>query len=538
MRLLKIGRDATCDIVMHSDKVSSLHAELTLLNSGDIMLEDKGSRNGTFIMNQPIKPNKPVSVRRGDAIRFADVELQWSQVPQPEDNSAYQGVYGIGSHFNNDFQISGATVSRYHATVKHGRDGKMYILDHSKNGTTVDGTKIPSNTPVRIKKKSAVVCGGVPVDLSRLPWPGETWKYVLGIAASLLLVFGVGFGVYKTMDGWQGGSKKYTDGELYAKYNKSVVMLVGIYHYNVTMGDLDIETLNRISNSLGLINTFKFSSKVFLARDRTGEVVEWIDASNASSKEYIEYINNKTDNQGIGTATGFFISQDGQLITNLHVVKPWLFDDNAKMLEEYRNELTYKLSRFSEILISNQISLGLSAYISQLKVEGEMDYIGLVPQGDDFDPDNMIKCKVLSASDNKEKDVALLQTITKRLPTSDCTYINVKDSIDFSDDCLTPGNHVYTIGFPAGMNIQDMKSGNGIQVYAQGGSIIQKDAEFEFSYNAATTGGASGSPVFNEYGMLIGIHHAGLSQSGTQGYNYGIKAKYIKELLDNPHVVK
>ena len=52
MRLLKIGRDAGCDIVLHSDKVSSLHAEITLMNSGDIMLEDKGSRNGTFIMNQ------------------------------------------------------------------------------------------------------------------------------------------------------------------------------------------------------------------------------------------------------------------------------------------------------------------------------------------------------------------------------------------------------------------------------------------------------------------------------------------------------
>ncbi|MBR5700395.1 MAG: FHA domain-containing protein, partial [Bacteroidales bacterium] len=28
----------------------------------------------------------------------------------------------------------------------------MYIFDHSKNGTTVDGTKIQSNTPYRIKK--------------------------------------------------------------------------------------------------------------------------------------------------------------------------------------------------------------------------------------------------------------------------------------------------------------------------------------------------------------------------------------------------
>lgn len=132
MRLLKIGRDASCDIVLHSDKVSSLHAELTLLNSGDITLEDKGSHNGTFIMNRPIKPGKPVNVRRGDAIRFADVELQWSQVPQPEDNSAFKGVYGIGSHFNNDFQIAGATVSRYHATVKQGRMGKCISLTIAK----------------------------------------------------------------------------------------------------------------------------------------------------------------------------------------------------------------------------------------------------------------------------------------------------------------------------------------------------------------------------------------------------------------------
>ena len=151
MKLLKIGRDASCNIVLHSARVSSLHAELTLLNSGDMVLEDKGSTNGTYIMNQRIQPGKPVNVKRGDAIRFADVELQWSQVPMPEDNSAYRGIYGIGTHFNNEIQISGATVSRYHATVKHGKDGKMYIFDHSKNGTTVNGTKIPSNNPVQIK---------------------------------------------------------------------------------------------------------------------------------------------------------------------------------------------------------------------------------------------------------------------------------------------------------------------------------------------------------------------------------------------------
>ena len=82
--------------------------------------------------------------------------------------------------------------------------------------------------------------------------------------------------------------------------------------------------------------------------------------------------------------------------------------------------------------MTNKIPLGLSAYISQLKVEGELDYIALIPQGDTFDLDNAIKCKVLSAGNDPEKDVALIQTISKRMPTSDCTFINIKDSMDMS----------------------------------------------------------------------------------------------------------
>ena len=105
MRLLKIGRDASNNIVLHSEKASSLHAEITLMDNGDIMLEDKGSHNGTFIQNRPIKPGVPVSIRRGDAIRFADVELIWSQVPMPEDNSPNRKPRtGMLQHYMNNEQ--------------------------------------------------------------------------------------------------------------------------------------------------------------------------------------------------------------------------------------------------------------------------------------------------------------------------------------------------------------------------------------------------------------------------------------------------
>ena len=518
MRLLKIGRDASCDIVMHSDKVSSLHAELTLLNSGDIMLEDKGSRNGTFIMNQQIKPNKPVNVRRGDAIRFADVELQWSQVPMPEDNSAYQGLYGIGSHFNNDFQISGATVSRYHATVKHGRDGKMYIFDHSKNGTTVDGTKIQSNTPYRIKKSNAVVCGGVPVDLSRLPWPSESWKYVVGIAASILVLVGIGFGIWKL---FPGGDKDYTDTELYDRYNHSVVMLKGIYHYKVTIGDLNIETINE---KLKPYDTY-IPQKILPDGKSFIPIPDGI-----TDKQLIELIDEVSKNKGQYSGTGFFVSNDAKLLTNLHVVKPWL-EDHGKVKEMLQNEMSRRFASIVEALKGTELPAFLSAYLSQVKVEGVLDYIALVPQGEVFDKDNIKKCKVLSAGEDIREDVALIQMIAGNGIPENCTYVNVTDSLDASEDKLVVGAEVITFGFPHGHGLQE--ESETLKAFCNAGKISQQPTEFGYMINLTSAGGASGSPIFNHKGMLIGILN-----SGVEGENFtgAIKAKYIKKLLESPYI--
>lgn len=516
MRLLKIGRDASCDIVMHSDKVSSLHAELTLLNSGDIMLEDKGSRNGTFIMNQQIKPNKPVNVRRGDAIRFADVELQWSQVPIPEDNSAYQGLYGIGSHFNNDFQISGSTVSRYHATVKQGRDGKMYIFDHSKNGTTVDGTKIQSNTPYKIKRNSAVVCGGVPVDLSRLPWPSETWKYVLGIAASILVLVGVGLGIWKL---FPGGGKEYSDTELYNRYNHSVVMLKGIYHYKVTIGDLNMSSFNEAIRPYGV----SIPEKILPLGD------SYIDVSNLNEKKLIEAIDQISEDKGQYSGTGFFISQDGKLLTNLHVVKPWL-EGEGKAKENLQNLLNRNFASICEALKGKAVPYYLSAYLSKVKVEGVLDYIALVPQGEVFDKDNIKKCKVLSAGDDIREDVALIQMIAGNgLPTN-CTYVNIADSLDTSEEELTVGTKVITFGFPHGHGLQEETET--LKAFCNAGSISQQPTEFGFMINLTSAGGASGSPIFNKKGMLIGILNKGIPGENFTG---AIKSKYIKKLVESPY---
>jgi S1-C subfamily serine protease len=434
----------------------------------------------------------------------------------PEDNSAYRGIYGIGTHFNNEIQISGATVSRYHATVKHGKDGKMYIFDHSKNGTTVNGTKIPSNNPVQIKKSSAVVCGGVPVNLSHLPWPDNAWKKIVGIAASIILVVGLGFAVSKI-----GFGGDMSDQKLYNRYNNSVVMLKAIYHYDVTIGDLSIDDFNKkFARYLGK----NIPQKTLLIG------TELINVSELTERKYIELIDEVTNGVGMHTGTGFFVSEDGTLVTNLHIVKPWLNIDGSNTEQKIENH--YK-KYFADIVgklvaISTDFSY-LNAYISQVKVKGVIDYIALVPQSMAFDVDNMIKCKVIYDEENNlDKDVALIKTINKKLPEK-CTYVNIKDSMDISEKAFMVGEIVRTIGFPKGVQTQDLTSTDGIQVFQHKGEITKKSEQYRFVFDATSSGGASGSPVFNEKGMLVGVLNAGYADKNI---TYGIKAKYVKEMLD------
>ena len=81
MKIIKIGSSQSCDLVLDSQYVSSLHAEMTILDDGQIILEDKNSKNGTTVGNKKIEPGREVNVQRGDRISFADVPLVWAKVP-------------------------------------------------------------------------------------------------------------------------------------------------------------------------------------------------------------------------------------------------------------------------------------------------------------------------------------------------------------------------------------------------------------------------------------------------------------------------
>ena len=67
-RVLVLGREAGCEIVISDRKVSRYHARLTPTNEG-VILEDLGSKNGTYCNGQDL--SAPVVLQDGDTVQVA-----------------------------------------------------------------------------------------------------------------------------------------------------------------------------------------------------------------------------------------------------------------------------------------------------------------------------------------------------------------------------------------------------------------------------------------------------------------------------------
>ena len=83
--------------------------------------------------------------------------------------------YTIGREENSNIIISDPSkmVSRHHATLNV-NGTKMTIMDHSSNGTFINGIKITSNTPVPVTRKDVVSFANIyDLDWNRIPNPSK-----------------------------------------------------------------------------------------------------------------------------------------------------------------------------------------------------------------------------------------------------------------------------------------------------------------------------------------------------------------------------
>lgn len=207
--------------------------------------------------------------------------------------------------------------------------------------------------------------------------------------------------------------------------------------------------------------------------------------------------------------TGFLVRRDGRILTNHHVAEPWWSNDELKELLDH----------------------GAAAYV--------LSYKAYFPGSSDG-----ISAKLDKISSSA--DVAVLK-LEAPIP-GNTTLLE----LDERSEASISGEPVVLIGYPTGIegilaragtevaqkiadgtqNVNQMVSQLAQQklirpTTTQGhiGDVLQD----KIVYDAATTSGGSGGPLFNRDGKVIGVNFAILK--GFGGSNLAVPARYAKELL-------
>ena len=475
MRLLSIGNSPQSNIVVSGQFVSRNHAELIQLDNGDMLIVDKGSSNGTFVNGNRIAPETEVAVTTRDVIQLADQTLNWSMVPpMPQVDTNVRALKSIGSHYRNTIRLQSPQVSRFHATIKQLKNGKWFICDHSSNGTTLNGQRIPRDQYVPLKKKDVIACAGVSV-VNPVTGVGGS-SVVKGLLLSLCVCMFIGlcaWGVYELVNRPKNMAA-------------STVMIETFYYYRAHV-------------------------------DILGESIEGRFGLNDKNEPVP--IGSRGANMIGARSTGFFIKEDGTFVTNKHVAEPWEHSDKM-VVDAIKKRIIanfYKQTEGRHIISA-----------SDVQVDGVLHSIAVVPNGYLYDDSNKIPARLLITSDNVGVDLAIMQTLSKELPKG-ATFIPMSA---ISDSDVEQGTDILSWGFPIPDELQDVDKWErfiqrDLQAVLADGKITQVD-KYNYLHNADSFHGASGSPVFRARdNKLIGVIVGG---KGWVNYNNCVKSKYILRL--------
>ncbi|GHT91390.1 adenylate cyclase [Spirochaetia bacterium] len=500
MRVLKIGRTSANDIMLNDLTVSSQHATITISDTGEVRVKDLNSKNGTYVNGQRIYQETLITAK--DVIKAGNSAVNWQKhLNAPKPIHQFPAIEGdaasiiqkktIGRNTSNDIVVAYKDVSGSHAQLIQKANGDIAITDcGSTNGTYVNGHKIsmqvlkPGDTILLANKYpldwSSVFPKAIADEKKERPKSNKTKTLLIAAAVVVVLVGGF-FALQKTgkLDGIAifSTTRALSPEEIYARYKKSVVLIIGAYCYKTSVNG---ETLG------------------YYSLDYKGDIVQI----------------NSDDDDIFYTGTGFIVSDDGKIITNRHVAVPWDYDE--EIMAEIKAREQKKMANSSRY----------RHLVSEVKVEGNLDMIGCFVNDTHVSGlQDLIQCTFIKTSSSKDIDVAALQINSKTLPNGVERIVNLNEAA-VADEEFVVGKSVFTIGFPAGFGLG--MTDQGIEANNQDGKITQLRGDVEFGHNIAVEHGASGSPVFNQYGNLVGIINAGYE--AKQGYNMAIKAKHAVEL--------
>ena len=507
MRLVTIGRSKSSTIYINNEYVSSNHAQLLMLDNGEILLTDCGSRHGTYLNGVRIEPHVEVPVKKGDRIDIDQVPLNWGQVPANPlpDPAVTKGVYGVGKAKRNRYIISGDSVSRYHATFKEMKNGKWFIVDHSTNGTYVNGQRIPSNVDYRITNKDSIICGTTPCP-NPVPAPaisGKLIAVIASVAALALVIIGLPHII--------------PDGLFHAKVNpsKATVMVTEFYNVQVEFED---DLSNDLKKILGVSKDWFLTESGVLGNE----------------EKAVQFAHN---------GTAFFVSSDGILFTNKHVTNALYADkhyaDNANISKYKLLVENWRLGVFDVIypLVKNDpasvLELSLWMKSSFMFKPANMRFGIRYPDRTYSHSSEFDWAHLVAESERDDVDIAVIRLNSRKTPEF-ADYFRLEDAVTSISD-LSNKETYYTTGFPGGEVMATVISNDYYRLTSGKLHISQTPGKYQIVMTGdQSVGGQSGSPIYDEKNRLIGILWGGYTVLETTAacpivHGISLVDEYIEE---------
>lgn len=307
---------------------------------------------------------------------------------------------------------------------------------------------------------------------------------------TLFIVVGILLGIIAIGGGVWYGINRFSSMKpenIYSKYKNSVVMIVRQYHYEASIDGTD---LSKVIDGLG--------------GDSTG-----------FSKIMWDNADIKLGSSAIVSGTGFFISKDGRIMTNKHVVT-----DIMAYADTIRDDLRKK---FKSISYYPFFPYATCQYIADnIEVRYVEEFIRIARNDTHLNGvDELIPCTLIKKSNDEDLDIAILQLNNKKTPDDVTNVIDVNGFADV-DKNLKLGTDLYSIGFPLSLSVG--QTNIGIEATNQHGTITQECGDYTYGHDINIHHGASGSPIFDNHGRFAGVVNAGLIINGaSMGYNKAIK---------------
>lgn len=540
MKSISIGRSSVNDLVINDMSVSSTHACVTVDDNGSIFIRDLGSTNGTYV--DGVRITSSTVLHDNSKVRLGYADVDWKRIVGNTDvhtserkstvlmnkpkvgtelltgtkmppyyssvNEPREKV--IGRDPSCDIRLKASDVSSRHAILSCDDNGVVVVDCGSTNGTFVNGKKIRSKilkSGDKLMISNKYYIDWEQVFPSGIRYHGKSskkgLKTVLWVLLSILIICVLAVG------GWYGaklfvGPKELNPSEIYKKYKKSVVMIYNSYTFDVSYRD------------------FAISEALSIALDT--EVDPKIDHC------YIDSDGDVVFGSVSGFGTGFFVSEDGMIMTNRHVVS-LLPDEKIRMEERIRNKIQESIVGYAEdeyYRFEDEYRL-LMKIADELQVKFRNVSTGIF-MNDTYvsSKSDMISCSIFDVSQSEDVDVALIQTNNKMTPNEVDVIVDLNDITNPED--IELGCKIYTIGFPYAVTIGDTPIG--LEANNQSGEVTQKRGQYTYGHNITIERGASGSPVFDKYGKFAGIIVSGYLGI-SQGYNHSVQPVPAKEFYLN-----